>query len=127
MTSLDSLKFNLTKNVKDWDNHFQKDSQIASSHNEVIAYTNTPRNIGQMNISILWYIENKNISNSVRVKHLSRKGHLKELLSEALVYLNTFIQPHNLISVSVFEDDHPNADGVYNVAIMHKGDDSQPF
>jgi len=27
----------------------------------------------------------------------------------------------------MFEDDHPNVDEIYNVAIMHKGDDSQPF
>ncbi len=127
MTSLDTLKYNLTKNVKDWDHHFQKDCQIASSHADVIAYTNTPRNIGQMNISILWYIENKNVSNSVKVKHLTKKGHLKELLNDALAYLNTYIQPHHLISFSVFEEDHPNSDGTFNVAIMHKGSDSQPF
>ena len=46
MTPLDNFKFNLTRNVQDWHVHFQKDCHIASSSAEVIAYTNTARNIG---------------------------------------------------------------------------------
>ena len=46
MTSLENLKFNLTRTVQSWEMHFQKDCQIASENAEVISYTNTARNIG---------------------------------------------------------------------------------
>lgn len=32
-----------------------------------------------------------------------------------------------MISFSIFEDDHPNKNEIYNIAIMHKGDDSKPI
>ena len=55
MTSLENLKFELQKNVVDWDFQFQ-DIQKAVGNADVIALTHTARNIGQINIQILWYL-----------------------------------------------------------------------
>ena len=46
MSSLDTLKYDLKKNIQDWENHFSDQLKIASGHIEVISYINTPRNIG---------------------------------------------------------------------------------
>jgi hypothetical protein len=37
------------------------------------------------------------------------------------------VAPHNLVSISVFEDDHPCPKNFYHVVVMHKGDDSIPI
>jgi hypothetical protein len=41
------------------------------------------------------------------------------VISEAKTYLNKFIPPHRLISVSLFEDAHENTGKGINVCIAH--------
>ena len=41
------------------------------------------------------------------------------MISEAKTYLNKFIPPHRLISVSLFEDAHENTGKGINVCIAH--------
>ena len=42
-------------------------------------------------------------------------------MEEASGYLNTHISPCNLISISIFEDDHPCDNNIYHMVILHKG------
>jgi hypothetical protein len=50
------------------------------------------------------------------------------LFNSALDYLNTYIQPHNFIGISIFEDDHPCPSQFYHVVIIHKAvDDTIPM
>ena len=35
--------------------------------------------------------------------------------------MNTYIAPSNLISISIFEDDHPCDNNIYHMVILHKG------
>ena len=46
---------------------------------------------------------------------------------EARDYLNAYVAPHNLVNISVFEDDHPCPHKQYHVVVMHKGDGLQPL
>jgi hypothetical protein len=55
------------------------------------------------------------------------KGDLEAVFDEARQYLNTFVAPHNLISFSVFEDDHPCPNHFYHVVVMHRGDGLTPI
>ena len=48
-------------------------------------------------------------------------------MNNAAEYLNTYISPSNLISISIFEDDHPNAHNIYNLVILHKGKGDSPL
>lgn len=80
-----------------------------------------------MNITILWYIESEGTNTNCKVKDFHSNGELSILLEEATSYLNTFIQPHNVISVSIFEEDHPNKTDSHHISILHTGDDSKPY
>jgi len=52
---------------------------------------------------------------------------LNDVLDEALTYLNVHIAPHNFVSFSVFEDDHPCPTNHYHVVVYHKGDGLAPL
>jgi len=49
------------------------------------------------------------------------------MIDEAELYLNSFIAPHQLLGLSIFEEDHPCTNNVFNLVIMHKGDDTVPL
>jgi hypothetical protein len=94
---------------------------------EVISLTHTPRNIGQINIQILWYIPTSQ-SSRYTAKHFQKKGgDINEVFNEALAYLNGFVAPASLVSVSVFEDDHPCPANHYHVVVYHKGEGIAPL
>lgn len=107
------------KNVVDWD---EQQNQLQESHKnekiEVISLTHTARNIGQINIQILWYLTSEN-KIQYTSKHLQGTGDLPALLKEGLEYLNNHVAPHNLVSFSVFEDDHPCPKQQYHLVIYH--------
>jgi len=61
-------------------------------------------------------------------KHFQKKGgDVGEVLGEALAYLNGHVAPANLVSVSVFEDDHPCPANHYHVVVFHKGESGTPL
>jgi hypothetical protein len=74
----------------------------------------------------MWYIPSQQWA-KYTAKHFQYKGDLQPLLAEALTYLNTYIAPHNFVSISVFEDDHPCPNNHYHVVIYHKGDGVTPI
>lgn len=126
--SLAGLQYHLIKNTVEWDKQYQEFREILAHNCEVVALTHTPRNIGQINIQILFYLPTGGRSDYT-AKHFQTKGQdLSLVLDQAMLYLNTFIQPHNLVSFSVFEDDHPCPDKFYHVVVLHKGGEpTAPF
>lgn len=42
-------------------------------------------------------------------------------LNDINIWLNKHIAPHNLTSISIFEDEHPLEKGVLNAVIVHSG------
>jgi hypothetical protein len=40
-------------------------------------------------------------------------------------FLNTYVAPHNLISVSIWEESHPNKSGVIYANVLHQSDENQ--
>ena len=127
MTSLAGIQFELIKNVADWREQYNQLALITYQYKvEVISLTHTARNIGQINIQILWYIPSLNW-NTYTCKHLSNHGDYDGLLSEAVHYLNDHVAPHNLVSFSAFEDDHPCPKQQFHVVIYHKGDGIKPL
>ena len=42
-------------------------------------------------------------------------------MEEATAYLNNYVAPNNLISISIFEDDHPCENNIYHIVILHRG------
>ena len=42
-------------------------------------------------------------------------------MEDASRFLNSYVAPNNLISISIFEDDHPCDNNIYHMVILHKG------
>lgn len=127
MTPLNDIKYELLKNVVDWkEQYLEIQGKVLGQRVEVLALTHTARNIGQINIQILWYIPSKN-HNDYTCKHFTSLGDLNGLLNQALLYCNTFVAPHNLVSISIFEDDHPCPKQHYHVVVYHKGFATRPL
>lgn len=127
MTSLQGLKFELVKNIVDLEEQYQqicKALQIDKS--EVLSLTHTPRNIGQINIQIMWYIPGQQRT-TYAFKHFQDKGDLQQVLYDSVNFLNGHVAPHNLVSISVFEDDHPCPNKHYHAVIYYKGDGVTPL
>ena len=40
--------------------------------------------------------------------------------------MNAYVAPHRLVSVSAFEEDHPNSTGVFNIAVLQRGAGDRP-
>ena len=68
----------------------------------------------------MWYIPSPN-NFTYTAKHFSNKGSFDAVIEDTKVYLNSYVAPHNLISISVFEDDHPCPNKFYHAVVMHKG------
>lgn len=75
----------------------------------------------------MWYLPSS-ASYYMKTKHIKNSdGNWEVLLQDTLKYLNTYIAPHHLISVSIMEEDHPNQNRILNAIITHKGEDSYPL
>lgn len=129
-TPLSGLQYHLIKNTVDWDVQYQEFTQILAQPCEVVALTHTARNIGQINIQILFYLPGRGGRNTYTAKHFETKGQddISLVLDQALLYVNTYVTPQNLVSFSVFEDDHPCPNKFYHVVVLHKGaEPTAPF
>ena len=49
------------------------------------------------------------------------------MLKEGEEYLNTYVAPGNLVSISIFEDDHPSDNQLYHLVILHRGRGDTPI
>lgn len=47
-------------------------------------------------------------------------------MDKARDYMNAYVAPHRLVSVSAFEEDHPNETGVFNIAVLQRGLGDRP-
>jgi hypothetical protein len=47
------------------------------------------------------------------------------LLDQVHKFLNDFVAPHNLISVSIWEESHPNENGIIFANVLHSSDEDQ--
>ena len=125
--TFEGLQYSLISSVKRWDEQYNDIiTTVNEQRGEIISLTHTPRNIGQINIQIVWYItnplESRSSVNVYTFKRFSSKGDYKEALEQARNYLNEWVAPHNLVAVSVFEEDHPNnTKNLVNVVVLQRG------
>jgi len=61
------------------------------------------------------------------LKIFKEDGAVDLVIEKALAYLNLYVAPHNLVSISIFEEDHPSKKQFFNIAVLHKGDGITPF
>ena len=57
MTSLQDIQFTLVSSVKSWDEQYTSAIEtLNAQRSDIVALTHTPRNLGQINIQIFWYL-----------------------------------------------------------------------
>ena len=78
----------------------------------------SPKNIGSSKNQFIWYTRND--KTNAEFKILQRDdGDWNALIGEVKDWLNNFIPPHALISISLYEDAHPNESKGINACIAH--------
>lgn len=104
--SLDKLAFKLVRNLKQWDELCLEAQKDVSQGKDVISLTHSPKNIGQLNCYIIWYLPTTD-SSACTVKQFSTVGDWNGLLRNVVNYMNSHVIPSQMISLSIFEEDHP--------------------
>ena len=80
--------------------------------------THTPKNIGNGHVQTAFYVNHKG-DGKISFKVFKDTFTFNELAEQASAWLNKFVPPHCLISISMFEGDHPNDDGERYIVIAH--------
>lgn len=86
----------------------------------MISLVHTPKNIGPARAQTMWYTKGSNEAGTPGFKILQRDdGNWAGLVEEVRDWLNKYVPPHMLISVSLFEDAHENTGKGINACITH--------
>lgn len=90
------------------------------SGKNVLSLIQTPKNVGNAHNQFMFYTKGSNPMGNPCCKVLNREdGNWTELIGEVRDWLNRYIPPHMLISVSLFEDAHENVGKGINACITH--------
>lgn len=120
-TDLSNLKFHIAKGLQTWDEIYEAELKgLVAKRTDVVAFTHTARNIGQINVEIIWYLPSS-LNYEYTARRFESRSSMDEVVNMASDYLNQFVAPHQLNSISVFEEDHPNAVPHYHAVVFHKG------
>lgn len=127
--SLDQLQYHLVSSIKDWDSQYKESiAPIASDRCDIVSLTHTAKNIGQINIQILWFLPpSVNSPQTYTYKRFTSQKDSKEAFEKARLYLDEWVPPHRLVNVSAFEEDHPNQGGIFNVVVLVRGTIEKPI
>ena len=110
--------------MQDWDEQYASALENPSVKSaDIISLTYTARNLGQINIQVIWYLPSATPDRQgYTFKHFTSKQGHADALQQALTYMNTWVAPQRLVSVSAFEDDHPNTiKQLFHVVVLVKG------
>ena len=89
-----------------------------------MAITHTARNIGQINVQIVFYIPSS-ITQTHEFKLITQEDSMESVKVSAKKFMNTYLVPSQVVGVSFFEDDHPNDEkNMWHASVFHKGSSS---
>jgi len=119
---VDNIQFNSFNNQQSWEKQEKaaNDFKVSERRPDIISVSRTPKNIGNARCQTVWYTNE--MGNPDTYSHLvSRKdGDWTALASETHQWLNEHLPPHELLSVTMFEEAHPNQTGKIGALITHK-------
>ena len=117
---LADLQFHHFPQAHSWENLINKDAMNQKKGCNVISLIQTPKNVGGTNNQFMWFTKGSNPEGTPCFKVLKRDdGNWQQLINEVGDWLNKYIPPHQLISVSIFEDAHENVGKGINACITH--------
>jgi len=96
---------------------------------DIISFTHSAKNIGSCHNQFMFFVKGSNENGTPVFKLLKRDdGNWIDLVNEVRDWCNKYIPPHALISISLYEDEHPNEGKGINACITHTaGKDPQPL
>jgi hypothetical protein len=98
---------------------------FASAHNDfgaqdkqVLNLQHCPKSVGTKQHQVLFFTPGKT-TEKVQVKDLLSTSCWSNFCKDIETFLNKFVAPHQLISISIFEDRHPNKEMIKHCVITH--------
>jgi len=108
--SSDLLSYQLTSGRKPWEELFTEGNKFCATR-EIVSICHQARNVADRHEQFIWYVDTQaKPKDTVTQKVFSgEKSGLKgweSLLHEATQWMNNFVRPHDLVSISMFEESH---------------------
>jgi len=97
-------------------NTYKKDGRSVN----VIGVSRCAKNIGNAKLQSLWYTMDAGSDDTTSIVLEDREGNWDTLGDKVKQYLNNYIPPHQLISVTFYEDCHPCDNGHIMSLVTHK-------
>jgi len=96
---------------------------------DVVGLIQSPKNIGACNNQFMFFVKGSNEMGTPVFKIMKRDDNNWDgLVEEVKAWCNKYIPPHALVSISLYEDAHPNDGNGINACITHTaGDDPKPL
>ena len=120
-TPLDDLQVHTFNNLQSWE-QLQRDAEAFRKEGRLpntLALVRTPKEVGKARMQSLWY-SNEATDRSTFNQHITRSdGNWEELAVEVKDFLNDFIPPHKLVSITLYEESHPSTSGVVSALVTH--------
>ena len=125
---LDNIQFEAFNNLKTWEKQLDLANEFTVSGRkvDVLSITRTPKNVGNARCQSAWYTNEAGSSDTFSTNLSRGDGDWQALAEQVTGWLNDYIAPHQLISVSLYEEAHPNNTAKVNCLITHKAG-SQPI
>lgn len=87
---------------------------------DLIHLVQTPKNIGGGHNQFMWFAKGSNAAGTPGFEILKRDdGNWAELANEVRDWLNKYVPPHMLVSVSLYHDRHEEGEKGINACITH--------
>ena len=92
MASLENITFDVIRDLNPWEDSLNSASSLSSSSCEVVAITHTARNIGQINVQILFYVPSS-VSQTHGYKLITNTSSMESIKKETSAFMNTYLVP----------------------------------
>ena len=101
---IEGLGFKQFDQLRKWDELIEDARDLGEI--DLLSIIQSPKSIGNCQNQIVWYAKGSSEYNLTWIKRTD--GDWPALLLELRDWLNTYVAPHQLVSVSIFEEAHPN-------------------
>lgn len=88
---------------------------------DIMGFSRTAKNLGSAHAQVLWYSREQGAHGIPSFHEIKRSdGAIKTLAEQVRDWLNAYVAPHQLLSITIHEDEHPNTNsGVVRAIITH--------
>lgn len=121
MSSAEKIDFHVVVEPKEWAAVDILVKNFASKKGDIVAITGSPRNMGDMNSSIIWFMPGVS-SEPLNSKIFTRIGDdWPGVFKDACDWLNYHVRPHRFMGCQAHEAKHPNPSKELMVTVYFKG------